>query len=51
MHAAAFGNLETVALLLERGAAVNAANDFGATALLWSARDPRKGPPARGARR
>jgi ankyrin repeat protein len=42
MFAAAFGNLETVAFLLDRGAAVNAANDFGATALLWSARDPEK---------
>jgi len=42
MHAAAFGNLETLRLLLDRGAAVNAANDFGATALLWSARDPEK---------
>jgi ankyrin repeat protein len=42
MHAAAFGNLETVRLLLDAGADVNAHNDFDATALLWSARDPDK---------
>ena len=42
MHAAAFGNLETVKLLLDAGADVNARNDFDATALLWCARDPEK---------
>ena len=42
MHAAAFGNLETLKLLLEAGADVNARNDFDATALLWAARDPEK---------
>ena len=42
MHAAAFGNLETVKLLLDAGADVNAHNDFDATALLWCARDPEK---------
>ena len=42
MHAAAFGNLETMKFLIESGADVNARNDFGATALLWSARDPQK---------
>ena len=42
MHAAAFGNLETLKLLLDAGADVNAHNDFDATALLWSARDPDK---------
>jgi ankyrin repeat protein len=42
MHAAAFGNLETMKLLLDAGADVNAANDFDATALLWAARDPEK---------
>jgi ankyrin repeat protein len=42
MHAAAFGNLETLKLLLDAGADVNARNDFDATALLWGARDPAK---------
>ena len=42
MHAAAFGNLETLKLLLDAGADVNARNDFDATALLWGARDPEK---------
>src|SRR6266496_1003420 len=42
MHAAAFGNLETLKLLIDRGAGVNAKNDFDATALLWAARDPEK---------
>ena len=42
MHAAAFGNLETLRLLPDAGANVNARNDFDATALLWSARDPDK---------
>jgi FOG: Ankyrin repeat len=42
MHAAAFGNLETLKLLLEAGADVNARNAFDATALLWAARDPDK---------
>ncbi|MBZ5724192.1 MAG: ankyrin repeat domain-containing protein [Acidobacteriia bacterium] len=42
MHAAAFGNLETLKLLLDAGADVNARNDFDATALLWGARDPDK---------
>ena len=42
MHAVAFGNAETVRLLIESGADVNAKNDFGATALLWAARDPDK---------
>ena len=42
MHAAAFGNLETLKLLLDAGADVNARNDFDATALLWAARDPEK---------
>src|SRR5690348_7081614 len=39
MHAAAFGNLETMKLLLDAGADVNAHNDFNATALLWAASD------------
>jgi ankyrin repeat protein len=42
MHAAAFGNVETLRLLIDRGANVNAKNDFDATALLWAARDPEK---------
>lgn len=42
MHAAAFGNLETMKVLLDAGADVNARNDFDATALLWAARNPQK---------
>lgn len=42
MHAAAFGNIETLRLLLDTGADVNARNDFDATALLWCARDPER---------
>ena len=42
MHAAAFGNLETLKLLLDAGANANVHNDFDATALLWAARDPDK---------
>jgi ankyrin repeat protein len=40
MHAAAFGNLQTMKLLIEKGADVNARNNANATALLWCARDP-----------
>src|SRR5689334_10654587 len=42
MHAAAYGSIEAMKLLLEAGAGVNAPNDFNATALLWCARDPDK---------
>lgn len=42
MNAAAFGSLETLKFLMDAGADVNATNDFGATALLWGARDPDK---------
>lgn len=42
MHAAAFGNVETMRLLLEKGADPNAVNQFNATALHWAARDPEK---------
>jgi len=39
MHAAAFGNLEALKLILDAGADVNAHNNHNATALLWAARD------------
>lgn len=42
MHAAAFGSVEAVEILLASGADVNAKDAFGATALLWAAGDPRK---------
>ena len=42
MHAAAFGNMATLKLLVEAGADVNARNQSDATALLWCARDPEK---------
>ena len=42
MMAAAYGNLDSMTLLLDAGAKVNAANEFGATALLWSAADQAK---------
>jgi ankyrin repeat protein len=42
MHAAAFGNLETLKLLLDAGADVNARNEFNATALLWASGQPEK---------
>ena len=42
MHAAAYGSLEAMKILLDAGADVNAANDFHATALLWCARDGNK---------
>jgi ankyrin repeat protein/cytochrome c551/c552 len=42
MHAAAFGNIETLKLIVDAGADINAHNDFDATALLWCARDPEK---------
>lgn len=42
MLAAAFGNFETLKLILDSGADVNAWNDFDATALLWGARDADK---------
>jgi len=40
MQASAFGNMETLRLLLDAGADVNARNRVDATALLWAAGDP-----------
>src|SRR5262245_4034745 len=37
MHAGVYARLESVALLIDRGANVNAANGFGSTALMWAA--------------
>ena len=42
MHAAAFGNIETLRALLDAGAEVNARNRADATALLWAAGDVEK---------
>jgi ankyrin repeat protein len=42
MHAAAFGNLNTLKLLIGAGADVRARNDMDSTALLWAAADPEK---------
>jgi len=42
MYAAAVGSLEAMRMLLDHGADVNAANDFGATALMWAITDPEK---------
>ena len=42
MHAAALGSLDTMRLLLDKGADVNAKSAAGATALMWAAADPAK---------
>ncbi len=42
MYAAALGSLESMKALAEAGADVNAANDFGATPLMWCAGDAAK---------
>ena len=42
MHAAAFGSLGSLRLIVDAGADVNAKNSFDATALLWAAGDPAK---------
>src|SRR5436190_13898408 len=39
MYAALYGNVESVRLLLDRGALVNARNDAGATALMYAVED------------
>jgi len=42
MYAAENGSVEAMGLLIEGGAAVNAQNAFGSTALMWSVPDPAK---------
>jgi ankyrin repeat protein len=42
MHAAALGSPDTMRLLLDKGADVNARSAAGATALMWAAADPAK---------
>jgi ankyrin repeat protein len=42
MHAAALGSVDTLKLLLDHGANVNARSAAGATALMWAAADPAK---------
>jgi ankyrin repeat protein len=42
MYAAALGSLDTMRLLLDKGADVNAKSAAGATALMWAAADPGK---------
>jgi ankyrin repeat protein len=42
MYAAALGSLETMRLLLDKGADVNGKSAVGATALMWAAADPAK---------
>ena len=42
MHAAALGSIDTMRLLLDKGADVNAKSAAGATALMWAAADPAK---------
>src|SRR5436190_5602997 len=39
MYSAAVGSLQSMKILVEAGADVNAANDFGATPLMWCAGD------------
>ena len=40
MYAAFYSGPDTIRTLLDRGAAINAANSFGATALMWAASQP-----------
>jgi ankyrin repeat protein len=42
MYAAEIGSLESMKILIEHGADINAQNAFGSTALMWSVSDPRK---------
>jgi ankyrin repeat protein len=42
MHAAALGSIDSLKLLLDHGANVNARSAAGATALMWAAADPAK---------
>ena len=42
MYAAEIGSLDAMRLLIDHGADVNAQNDFGSTALMWSVSDPAK---------
>src|SRR6202453_364912 len=42
MYAAEVGSVDAMRVLIDRGADVNAQNDFGSTALMWSVPDPSK---------
>jgi ankyrin repeat protein len=42
MYAAEIGSVDSMRLLIEHGADVNAQNAFGSTALMWSVSDPAK---------
>jgi ankyrin repeat protein len=42
MYAAEVGSLDAMHVLIDHGADVNAQNDFGSTALMWSVSDPAK---------
>jgi len=42
MYAAAYGSLDAMRAIITAGADANAANDFGATALMWGITDPDK---------
>src|SRR5581483_10451171 len=42
MYAAAYGSLQSMKILLKAGAQPDAANAFGATALMWSVSQPEK---------
>ena len=47
-HAAGYGSLETMTLLLDAGAEVNAKNRRGSTPLHWAIHDEAESPPAAG---